>query len=691
MATLNTSLILITLLTLSAFQGLWAAPYVLPPENQGNWTPGVHVGVDGGIEQYLAGGVNDRAVTGNVIDVTQAPYNADNTGVSDVKAAVQNALSAAVEGDVVYFPDGTYRFESGFISTGNKNNITIRGSGVGQTTMHFSVPDTQKVFLTNTGGTFNKNPQTVSGTKTKGTATLEVGDTSLYHEGGLVAVRYENEGDNTRIINGAAPVWSAGGYPWARKLTCMVTSILDSTHITIDPPLPADATNLQLQVVTGPTHIINRNTRGLGFEDFSVTFDPDNHPVRVIELNHAINSWCHNIDFEDYARPFSSGGVIKLDNCYKTQISHCRFNAMSGSGSDGAIQVAGCSSLLIVDNIIAGPFGAGIMDSGNANNCVFAYNYRDEGWVTIFHNAHPSLNLVEGNVGPYHQSDGYWGSSSHSTIYRNWFWRFGAVLNRFKRNYVLAGNVIGEDGVRDAVYGLGGNPNMGNGDADGFAGPTGLSEREGTTDYKQPGYGIHEYVIQEEDIFVGDFWEDWEVTGTLISRTSDTEGVFTVSGGKWHTGLAPKIWWNDKTEDMPWGVFVKASGSDVTIQWANGVLPAEGTPVQMYMGAAGWQERDLDVQASSTLLHNYESQASGQGAIGNAATEVLPNSLAYANRPDWWNADGFAGLWPPVDPSSPNFDHKIIPAGYRHALRANGEEEIGPRPPQAPNLKPAQQ
>ena len=48
---------------------------------------------------------------GAVIDVTQAPYHADKTGVFDATAAIQAAIddSSADGGGIVYLPPGTYR------------------------------------------------------------------------------------------------------------------------------------------------------------------------------------------------------------------------------------------------------------------------------------------------------------------------------------------------------------------------------------------------------------------------------------------------------------------------------------------------------------------------------------------------------------------------------------------------------
>ena len=66
------------------------------------------------------------------INVTAAPYDADDTGVNDSTTAIQdavNAASAANEG--VYIPQGTYTLSNHI----NVNNVTIEGAGQWYTTL----------------------------------------------------------------------------------------------------------------------------------------------------------------------------------------------------------------------------------------------------------------------------------------------------------------------------------------------------------------------------------------------------------------------------------------------------------------------------------------------------------------------------------------------------------------------------
>jgi hypothetical protein len=643
--------------------------FAVPSDNQGQWRPGIDVGVEGGIHQYLVGGVNDRAVKGRVLNIV-TQYNGDPTGAQNVKPAVLAALNDAQPGDVIYFPAGTFTFREGFIYSGYKEDITIRGAGVGLTTLHGSTSG--PIFIFSEPGEANgSSVQEILSAKTKGLNTITVADASGYSAGRRATILYENEDNPARIIAGANPVWTSAGWPNARQTQVMVQAVAGNT-ITIDPPLVTNAGPLKAWIGTHPN--APQGTNGWGFEDFTVTADRNNHPTAFAIVGSTAGTWFYNIHFKDFSRNSSNGSWIKM-GCYRCEIRRCRFDAVPGSSSDGAIETGGNSNVMIVDNIFSGDFGNAIYDSGNSTNTYIAYNYAVGTGLSIFHNAHPSLNLVEGNVGPTHQSDGYHGSSSNNTFYRNWLYSgFGVILNRFKRDYVIVGNVFGHEGVT-AFGGISyGNPNMGNGAADGFAGPTGGSVNAGMPDYLQPGYGPNTYLIKPEDISVGDFWVDWNVTGTLVQRLSDTEAVFTMSGGNWFLGpsqtggsqIYPAVHWNNKLNRATWGTVTNVSGLNITISWGPGtVLPQQGTSVQVYFGPAGWQERDLDVQASSTEAHNFNSKMSG-GEISNPLPNALPASLAYSSKPTWWNDNGFTGSWPPVDPNAPVFSPSIIPAGARY-------------------------
>lgn len=660
---------------------IWQPPSI----NQGWWTfnaaagtPGV--GVPGGIDQYLSGGINDRAVTGTLVDITQAPYSADATGVIAVDAILQQAIDDASGPTVIYFPAGTFLFDDGFINTGVKNDVTIRGAGPGITIFHCSTSTVAKVISFNDPGVFGTGEQTVSGTKTKGTTTLAISDTTGYAEGRLVLVSYRNETDNARIQAGAIPTWHSQGAPFALAMLAKITGVVADTSITIDPPLPGDGTHVEMRT---SLQAFDGRKSGWGFEDFSVTFDADNHPFTFINFDTCEYCWVYNVEFPDFGRTTDNGDCIHFHVGYRNEVRRCVMNFSSGASSDGAIGIHALTSSVIVDNILSGVQDTGVYENGGSINNVIVYNFQEDGTLFDAHGPHPCLNIFEGNYAKTLREDGYYGSSSQETLFGNCFTdQVPLQFQRFKRKIVVAKNILGTDGNGGFNLISWGNPNIGNGYANGFSGPTGLSDQAGQFDYWQPGFETpFTYQIQPSDISAGDFGDDWGITGTLTTRTSDTVGVFTVSGGNWFTGpsstgaatLSPCARWNDDVDSIggtPSDLVTGVSGSEVTITFAGGVLPAEGTEVTLWPGPAGWQERDLDAQASSTIAGNRMADGAGTGAVVNSiAPDTFPDSLLFEAAPDWWPG---SLAWPPFDPDNYSTkDPERIPAGYRFV---NGED-----------------
>lgn len=81
-------------------------------------------------------------ITNNVVDITQPPYNADNTGTEDVTTIIQTALDEVgiAGGGVVYLPTGTYRIREQSSTAGadaalhmKYDSVVLRGDGPDET------------------------------------------------------------------------------------------------------------------------------------------------------------------------------------------------------------------------------------------------------------------------------------------------------------------------------------------------------------------------------------------------------------------------------------------------------------------------------------------------------------------------------------------------------------------------------
>jgi hypothetical protein len=297
------------------------------------------------------------------------------------------------------------------------------------------------------------------------------------------------------------------------------------------------------------------------------------------------------------------------------------------------------SSSLIEDNIIYKAFPLIEINHGSAGNVV-AYNYLEDSGpgcaLNVNHGPHNYLNLYEGNISPNFQADGYFGSVSDDTVFRNWFHgkrsaeaspSWSMSLNRFTRNYSVIGNLLA--GPISC-----GNPNMGNGAYTGTA---------------QPSKGKN--------------WADWDpVTGTTIhgeltERTTDTAGTITLSAGSVTPGQAPFM------SPGGWVMVGKVEGKVAAVDttpWGT-KLPPAGSKLTIFPGPGGFQELDLDVRATAVIKGNYYESARGIPDEESLGATVLPASLYRAEKPAW-----FGDLaWPAFDPKAPNRGADAIPAGRR--------------------------
>ncbi len=119
-------------------EGNWRSE--LYPEN---WNPGymdekgrfLH---DFSYAGYHQGEKEIPYITENIVDVTNPPYNADNTGASDVTALLQQALDDVGQsgGGVVYLPAGIYKVNPGNSENALEikySNSVLRGAGTDST------------------------------------------------------------------------------------------------------------------------------------------------------------------------------------------------------------------------------------------------------------------------------------------------------------------------------------------------------------------------------------------------------------------------------------------------------------------------------------------------------------------------------------------------------------------------------
>jgi len=436
-----------TLLVLAATASLSAAALpgaeIIPADRLADWRPGDVVGV--------ASGIPERT---NRIDVTRPPYDADNTGAQDAHPAIQKAIAAAAENDVVYLPAGRYRIDKA-LAVGCTSRITIRGAGPEKTFILGHHPTGGAIQVGSGGADWwyeERLKIDIAASPSRGATVLTVGDTTpldRFPEGGigqLCQLSLKNDP--------ALPVIVPANFDYMRRQVSRIVA-KTATTVTIAPGLLFDlpsALSPRLAPAGGRAEFV-------GIEDLTVDGSNSRTPHGLIHLTACYGCWVRNVSVRN-----APNYHVSVSDSARCEVRHCHVAKRMGEGSNGAGFLVGTSSFcLFEDNIIGEQF------------------------------PHIEVNGSSGNVSPKFQSDGYHGSSSHDTAFRNWFQgtdvradKFGICvnLNRFTRFYSIVGNVLraGHAWLYDnAENGLGyderyiyafGLPNMGNGGFSGKAQPS---------------------------------------------------------------------------------------------------------------------------------------------------------------------------------------------------------------------------
>lgn len=602
---------------------------LIPSERLTDWTPGVRVGVIGGIP-------TDRT---KIVDVTGELFRADNTGATDATPAVQAAIDVAVPGDVVFLPAGKYRLDSTLLVNYKKHGITIRGAG--PTTILDSRANTGIAIGSGSGfgypwGAVPDAGDVVSGI-TKNSTKVTIKEAATFTVGHLAMINLE--------ADPALPVVSVAGYDistWQamRRQVVRITK-KEGNEISFFPPLYGDYGNGSLKAVLTEAPM---QTSSVGLEDFTIDFAKSGNTNFGISFDQCYGSWIKGVRIQKV-----SNYNLYFSNSLNCEIRECYLDEQKGSGTNGAgllcNTIAGC---LIEDNIVYKAFPLFEVNHGSCGN-VFGYNFGIESTMGINsnHGPHNSFNLYEGNIFPGLISDGYFGGESELTAFRNWFHAVGmgysVSLKRFTRNATFAGNILAT-GITC------GQPNIGNGNWIGTA-----------------------------QLTKGDPWSDWNATATVTTRTSGTEGVMRLNFGFVNAGQLITIRWGTQYRQY---TVPSVTGAEVAISGGNGNdLPAAGTEVRVFMGPSGYQELDLDVEATLIKKGNLYTADSSVDSVGG---DTLPKSLYRGDVKPAWFGDR---PWPALDPNAPgSLTYDRIPAGYRfqHGKNPPGivADEIPPTIPQ---------
>jgi hypothetical protein len=427
---------------------------IIPANRRIDWTPGTVVGVPGGIPNRKDIGAN----------VKSPPYNAVGDGVTDDTAAIVAAKNACPANKVVYFPAGTYKFNPDVTdANGNparnftRSNVTFRGAGMGLTKV--KPTGGNPVYVGNGEWPVVSPTITITSGATAGSTTVTVDSTANINIGKLITITQTNPTFvHYSTVYGGGPTDDGHDQTRLMSVAFKVTGKTSST-VTFSPPLPCDMPNSPM-ITSWKTYIVS----GTGFED--MTFDMSASTANsAIQFLQTYGCWLKNVEVaQAYSRQFWFAEAVNCEirGCYTHD------NRGGGPNHEGIDLLQNCCWNLIEDNIcvragypmiILGDWGGGCM--GN----VIAYNYlEDERSGNTYagmsicdsHGGHNMFNLYEGNIMQTFAADGYYGSASHGTVFRNAITGYytpvtnssnqvpiAVMLNRWSTSYNVVGNVLG--------------------------------------------------------------------------------------------------------------------------------------------------------------------------------------------------------------------------------------------------------
>ncbi len=452
-----------------------ACAEIIPADRKTDWTPGVTVGVPGGIP--------DRQTIGTTVDA--AKYG---TGSVDASDGIGAAIDACPSGRVVFIPAGTYRLDKRVFRV-PKGRITIRGEGVGKTVLKAN-SKAEVLLLGTSDWPRPARGIAITGGAAKGSAVLTTADASTITVGNLVRVEQDNP---SYVISGTKPTANSKVMSAVFKVAAKT-----ATTVTVAPSLPIGFTRSPTLVQYKIPPLTNT-----GVED--LTIDCNAMSGIGISFEQSWGCWIKNVEIKN-----SRSRQMLLVRFVSGEIRHCYTHDCVGGGPNHEgidFFEDGCFNL-IEDNITYNGGFPGIILGDSKGGCagnVIAYNFAYNGNVgastmagidiSVSHGPHNMMNLVEGNIAGGVGSDGYFGSTSHITIARNWCTAthptavenlLALNVGRWNTYFNVVGNILGTSSFSskglfqpETPFGYGtpviyklGFPNMGNNGFSKTWGPT---------------------------------------------------------------------------------------------------------------------------------------------------------------------------------------------------------------------------
>ena len=433
------------------FMILSISAFSLPADRQIDWS-----------QSGVPGGIPSRT---NIC----ATLNSGATA-SQINSAIQNCNNG-----VVFLNAGTYTI-TGTINL-NKNNVTLRGAGPGQTIIVANSNMGELIIIGSVAG--EDSPVSISSGYTKGSISLTLASIGSISVGDYIYVSEKNDPSIPVTAVGVegtcthCSVTDYDGGEYLRGQFVRVTS-QSGTTIGISPAMYYTfSSSLSPRALEAKSM-----TQYVGLEDLTIRNGPNvqSYPqnINILMVNLAY-SWVKNINIERCGSRCIHMWSYNHRNEIRDNLLNGCVNRVESDQCYGTLIGAAATANLIENNIynstISGPILAWAGSSGN----VIAYNYiydahrthNQASWFwadTWTHGAHSSYNLLEGNVMTCFNADIYWGSHSYNTFFRNRMTSKADLISylvddvqnvaafhiqAYNRYYTFMGNVLGTSGFNN--------------------------------------------------------------------------------------------------------------------------------------------------------------------------------------------------------------------------------------------------
>jgi hypothetical protein len=408
----------------------------------------------------VPGGIPNRASICSTPQCAALTTSAYGHGNVDATAAVNAAIQSCPANQVVLIPEGNYLL-NGAVNFNGKSRVTLRGAGPGRTVLR---PHSYAAITS--GQMSNSAERAITGGATKGNRFITVSDASNILPQTLIHIYQENDPDF---------VWNRWGDDDDIGQYANVIAVSGNTLELEDPLAWTFDRNPRFRCHVAP-HI-----KWSGIEDLSIVGDQA-FTGSMISLWNSYACWIRNVEtaWGDGNEHLFLYGSLRCE--IRDSFIHDTYSTTDGYGlvtAAGSAERGHNTGILVENNIFSGFFAGMVLETDVAS--VFAYNYlrnsRYMNWPTnqvadinANHGAHGMMNLFEGNVGAGgFISDGYHGSSSHFTLFRNAFTgkhvdpaktgnRKPVDLTRYSYYSNVVGNVLGDASWTPTGYEMTGEP-----------------------------------------------------------------------------------------------------------------------------------------------------------------------------------------------------------------------------------------